>query len=118
MEKSLGEKFYDAFIKFDRWELYLKGLKTTLIVALIAIIIGIVIGVVVAMVNYVNKKTGKLKVLNFITKIYVTVIRGTPVVLQMFIMFTVIFITQLGDLKIGSLVWAAPIILSADSLSD
>ena len=60
MEKSLGEKFYDAFIKFDRWELYLKGLKTTLIVALIAIIIGIVIGVVVAMVNYVNKKTGKL----------------------------------------------------------
>lgn len=105
MEKSLVEKFYDAFIKFDRWELYLKGLKTTLIVALIAIIIGIVIGVVVAMVNYVNKKTGKLKVLNFITKIYVTVIRGTPVVLQMFIMFTVIFITQLGDLKIGSVVW-------------
>ena len=59
--QSLWNRFSKSFLEEDRWELYLQGLGNTLIIALIAAIIGIVIGFTLAMVNYVNKKTGKLR---------------------------------------------------------
>ena len=101
--QSLWNRFSRSFLEEDRWELYLQGLGNTLIIALIAAIIGIVIGFTLAMVNYVNKKTGKLKPLAAISKIYITIIRGTPVVLQLMIMYFVILVSWDSGIMIGAI---------------
>lgn len=79
------------FIKDDRWKYLVNGLGVTLRVTLFAVLIGIVIGFIVAIVRATHDKTGKLKVLNFLANIYLTVIRGTPVVVQLLIIYFVIF---------------------------
>ncbi len=100
---SVLTDFKKAFIVDDRWQLYLEGLGNTLIIAGIAAIIGTVIGVFFAMVNYINKKTGKLKVLKVIANIYITVIRGTPVVLQLMILYFIVFVSWDNGLMIGAI---------------
>ena len=102
---SLGERFYNAFILYDRWKMYFEGLGNTLIIAALAVVIGVVIGILLALVNYVHKRTGKLKPLHAVAQVYITVIRGTPVVLQMFLMYLVIFVSMPIDIQIGGLVW-------------
>ena len=87
---TLQERLYRAFIYDDRYKLYFQGLGNTLLIAFLATLIGVAIGVVLAMINYVSKKTGKLKVLSAISKTYIMIIRGTPVVLQLFIMYFVV----------------------------
>lgn len=67
------------------------GLKVTLEVTLFATLIGIVIGFIVAIVRSTYDRTGKLKILNFLCQVYLTVIRGTPVVVQLLIMYFLIF---------------------------
>ncbi|MGI6093804.1 MAG: amino acid ABC transporter permease [Lachnospiraceae bacterium] len=68
-----------------------KGLGNTLIMTLLAVIIGIVLGFLIAIVRSTYDKTGKLKLLNGICKVYLTVIRGTPVMIQLLIMMYVVF---------------------------
>ena len=63
---DLWNRFNKAVIVQDRWKMYLEGLGNTLIIAAIATIIGIVIGVILAMAKYINKRTGKLKILTAI----------------------------------------------------
>ena len=87
--------FFESFHKIltvDNLINYLNGFANTIIISLSAAIIGIVIGVLLAMVNYLNKKTGKFKVISKITNIYITIVRGTPVVLQLMILYYIIFI--------------------------
>lgn len=101
---SLKRQFEISFIDKDRWQLYLEGLGNTLIVTFFALILGIVIGAVVAIVrasydkNYSEMKGGLGKILlaifNIISKIYLTVVRGTPVVIQIMIMYYIIFATS------------------------
>lgn len=91
MLQSLQDRFYLNFIKDDRWMYIVDGLKVTLLVTFFAVLIGIVIGFLVAAVRSTYDKTGKLKILNVLCQIYLTVIRGTPVVVQLLIIFFVIF---------------------------
>lgn len=91
MLQMLQDRFYVNFIKENRWEYILDGLGVTLQVTFFAVIIGIVIGFLVAIVRSTYDKTGKLRILNFICKIYLTVVRGTPVVVQLLIIYFVIF---------------------------
>ena len=103
---SLKRQFEISFIDKDRWQLYLEGLGNTLIVTFFALILGIVIGAVVAIVrasydkNYSEMKGGLGKILlaifNIISKIYLTVVRGTPVVIQIMIMYYIIFAINSG----------------------
>ena len=79
-------RFIMNFIKDDRWHYIADGLKVTLIVTFCAVLIGVVLGFLLA-----SDKTGKLKLLNLICQIYITVIRGTPVVVQLLIIYFVIF---------------------------
>jgi len=72
------------------------GLKTTLTVTFFAVLIGILLGFLVAVVRSICEKTGKLKILNAVCKLYLTVVRGTPVVVQLLIIYFVIF----GSVKI------------------
>jgi len=100
---SVFSKFSKAFLEQDRWKMYLEGLGNTIIIALVAALIGTVIGVVFAMVNYLNKKTGKLKILSRIANVYITIIRGTPVVLQLMILYFVVFSSWDNGIMIGAI---------------
>ena len=91
MLQSLQDRFYLNFIKDDRWMYIVDGLKVTMLVTFFAVLIGIVIGFLVATVRSTYDKTGKLKILNILCQIYLTVIRGTPVVVQLLIIYFVIF---------------------------
>lgn len=88
---SFSDKFKTDFIKDGRYQYLLTGLKNTLIIALCAAIMGIVIGFLIAVVRSNHDKTGGMKVLNFICNIYLTVIRGTPTMVQLLIIYYVIF---------------------------
>ena len=105
-------KFYQAFIEADRWKQYLGGVGTTLYVTALALLLGIALGVVVAMIRTAHdqqrpgKKNPILGVINAICKVYVTVIRGTPMMVQLLIMSFVVFsssrnFTMVGTLTLG-----------------
>ena len=91
MLQSFQERFYLNCIADDRWKYLVNGLKVTLTITFFALIIGVVLGFLVAIVRSTYDKTGKLKILNLICKVYLTVIRGTPVVVQLLIIYFIIF---------------------------
>ena len=91
MLSTLQDKFYNNFIADERWRYIAEGLGVNLQVTFFAVIIGIVLGFLVAIVRSTYDKTGKLRILNAICKLYLTVIRGTPVVVQLLIIYFVIF---------------------------
>ena len=82
--------FYEALIYQNRWTWYLEGIGKTLLISLGAVAIGVVIGVIVALIKYVNKKYGSFKVASKICDIYLTIFRGTPVYVQLLIMYLVV----------------------------
>ena len=83
--------FYLNFIKDDRYLWLLDGLKTTLIITVFAVIVGLIIGFLVAIIRSAHDKSGSFKILNAICRVYLTVIRGTPTMIQLLIMNFVIF---------------------------
>lgn len=87
----MSQAIYANFIKDDRWRYITDGLKVTLEVTLFAVLIGIAIGFLVAVIRSTHDKTGKLKLMNAVCKVYLTVIRGTPVLVQLMIIYFVIF---------------------------
>lgn len=88
---EFGESFYENFIAENRWQYLVSGLGNTLLITILSVIMGIILGFLVAVVRSTHDKTGRFKILNFIAKIYLTVIRGTPVVVQLLIIYFVIF---------------------------
>lgn len=88
----MGDYIHNALIKDSRWLWYVEGVGKTLLISLAAIAIGILIGIIVAIVKYVNKKFGKLKILSKVFDIYLTVFRGTPVYVQLLIMYLVVLV--------------------------
>ena len=87
----MTNKFINNFIAEDRWKYLTDGLAVTLQITLCAVILGIVLGFLVAIVRSTHDRTGKLKILNALCNLYLTVIRGTPVVVQLLIIYFVIF---------------------------
>ena len=102
-------KFYRAWFEADRWKQYLEGLVTTLEVTVMALIIGVILGVVVAMIRTAHdqqrpgRRNPLLGAVNFLCKIYVTIIRGTPMMVQLLIMGLVIFASNRNKTLIGAL---------------
>ncbi len=98
---DLKADFILNFIEDNRWNFLVTGLKNTLIITFFSLILGVVLGVIVAIIRSSYDKTsseirGKFKkfffgLVNSICKIYLTVIRGTPVVVQLMIMYYIIF---------------------------
>ena len=89
--QELKSSFISNFIEDNRWRYITDGLKITLLVTVFAVLIGVVLGFLIASVRTTHDKTGKLKILNAICKVYLTVIRGTPVVVQLMIIYFIIF---------------------------
>ena len=90
MEKIFNS-FYNSVIYDDRYKYIFEGLFHTILIALFAVIIGIIIGIVIAIIRNNYEVNKKFRVLNSISKIYVDIIRGTPVILQLMIIYYVIF---------------------------
>ena len=89
--RSFADEFYLNFIKGSRWKYLTDGLGNTLIITMGALILGIALGFLLALVRTTHDKTGKLGFLNGLARLYLTVIRGTPVVVQLMIIYVVVF---------------------------
>ena len=101
---DFSAKFYANFIKDDRWLGLVSGLKVTIIVTLEALLLGVIIGFIVAIIRSYHDKTNKLKILNAICKVYLTGIRGTPTMIQILIMYLVVFgSSSLDSIIIGGI---------------
>ncbi len=103
---KLGEKFMLCFVDGGYWKWLVEGFKNSLIITFFAILIGFAFGILLAMIRSSydkNEETLKLhgglgywvlKFLNALSKIYITVIRGVPVVVQLMIWYFVILVSQ------------------------
>lgn len=112
---DFSQEFYINFIKGDRWLMLVKGLRNTMIITFFALLIGIVLGVVVATVRSTydkNVETMKrrggfgyflLKFFNGICNIYLTVIRGTPMVVQLMIMYFVVLVSIDNSITVAAI---------------
>ena len=109
---DFASKFYAAFLFKDRWLQYIEGVGTTLLVTAASLAMGIALGALVAMirVGHAQQRPGHhnplLGLINAVCKVYVTVIRGTPMMVQLLIMSMVIFkssrnFTMVGVLTLG-----------------
>lgn len=110
---NLQSQFVMNFIVDDRWKLLIQGLGNTLLITVFALLIGVVLGTFVAMVRSTYDKNGEdmkkrnnggfivLSILNFICKIYLTVIRGTPVVVQLMITYFIIFASSTNGITVA-----------------
>ena len=105
-------KFYQAFVVADRWQQYIKGVGTTLMVTAMALALGVVLGSVVAMIRVAHDqqkphhRNPVLGIFNAVAKVYATIIRGTPMMVQLLIMSMVVFkssreFTLVGALTLG-----------------
>ncbi|HJJ48337.1 MAG TPA: amino acid ABC transporter permease [Methanocorpusculum sp.] len=92
-EMSIKDKFVQNFIEKDRYSYIIEGLCNTLIIAFFALILGMVLGTLVAVIRTVNEMQHRWIVANAVCKVYLTVIRGTPVLVQLLIIYYVIFAT-------------------------
>ena len=98
---DLKADFILNFVEKDRWMFITSGLKNTLLITFFSLILGVVLGIVVAIIRSSYDKTHQemkkgykkffMAILNTICKVYLTVIRGTPVVVQLMIMYYIIF---------------------------
>lgn len=109
---SLKEKFIFNFIEDDRWRYITDGLVITLKVTFFAVLLGIALGIVLAIIRSTydkNKSTMRgfskivLFVLNLFAKVYLTVIRGTPVVVQLMIMYFIILVSSTNKVLVAVL---------------
>lgn len=96
MIDNFTASFYQNFIEDDRWKYITDGLFNTLRITFFAVLIGIFLGFLIAVVRSTYDKTHRLGVLNALCKVYLTVIRGTPVLVQLLIIYFVVF----GSVKI------------------
>lgn len=101
--------FYQAFLESNRWQQYLSGVATTLWVTALALCLGVILGVTVAMVRTAHdqQRLGQrnfvLGAANLVCKVYVTIIRGTPMMVQILIMGLVIFAKSRNFTLVGAL---------------
>ena len=108
-EQEFFFKFYQAFILKDRWLQYINGVGTTLLVTAIALALGIVLGSVVALVRVAHdqqrpgRRNPVLGFFNAVCQVYTTIIRGTPMMVQLFIMSMVIFANSRNFTMVGAL---------------
>ena len=91
MSEKFRADFYQNFIEDDRWKYIVNGLGNTIKITLFAVLLGIALGFLVAIIRSTFEKTGKLKLLNLLCRVYLTVIRGTPVLIQLLLIYFVVF---------------------------
>ena len=102
--ENLHHQFNRYFVDNGATEWWLTGLKTTLLVTVLALCIGVVLGLLIALIRSTHEQTGKLKLLNIVARVYLTIIRGTPSMIQILFFYSVIFATvNLNNIVIGGI---------------
>ena len=91
MITEIFDSFYKAIFVKERYKFILNGIKNTIAISIISVLIGTIIGTIIAIINSYNKETKKFKILSKFCKLYVSIIRGTPVLLQLMIIYYVAF---------------------------
>ncbi len=100
---TLYERFVAAFITGERWKLYITGLGITIEIAIFAGILGIIIGTIVALMKLTTDTDGKPTIASVIATVYVDIIRGTPSVLQLLIMWFIVMASSNNGILVASL---------------
>lgn len=100
---SLKEKLYDNFVKDNRYMYILKGLGNTIVITIFAVILGIILGFLIAIVRTNHDRNGGLTILNGICKVYLTIIRGTPVMIQLLIIYYVILSSVTNKILVAAI---------------
>ena len=103
MFDKLINGFVKTFIAEDRYKMFLSGFWNTIQIAFVATLIGVFIGAIVAVIRVFHKQTGKLRILDKICELYTTIIRGTPVVVQLLITYNIIFAWSTQAVLVGML---------------
>ena len=102
--ENLHHQFNRYFVDNGATEWWLTGLKTTLLVTVLALCIGVVLGLLIALIRSTHEQTGKLKLLNIVARVYLTILRGTPSMIQILFFYSVIFATvNLNNIVIGGI---------------
>ena len=92
-KSSFAERFHDNFIKDHRYQYIVKGLQNTLLITVFAVLFGILFGFVIAVIRTGHDKNGNFPILNAFCRIYLTVMRGTPAVVQLLIFYYIILVS-------------------------
>lgn len=101
--EQLTRALYQNLIEKDRYMYIVRGLGVTMEITLMAVAIGVVIGFIVAIVRSTHDKTGNMKVLNAVCQLYLTVIRGTPVMVQLLIMYYIVLTSVRSKIVVAGL---------------
>lgn len=88
---TFSERFTLDFIEKNRYKYLIDGLLNTLLITVVAALIGVILGFLIAIIRVTYDRTGKLRILDLICRLYLTVIRGTPTTVQLMIVYFVIF---------------------------
>lgn len=94
--KGLVSTLKFIFVDDNRWNFYVKGVEITIIISILSVLTGLLIGTIVAFIRLGKRKTWIRKIVYGLTSAYVDVIRGTPSVLQLMIIYFAIFHSNLG----------------------
>ena len=89
-----GQKIYNTWITMNGWKLFLDGFRVTLSVSAVAVIIGVAVGFILALMKLTEVKKGRRTVLSTLAGIYIDIIRGTPSLVQLVIMYFIVFKSQ------------------------
>lgn len=89
---SFADEFYHNFIQENRWTYLVKGLGNTLAITGLSLLIGVLIGFLTAIIRCTAEKSGKLKIPAKVCSLYITVVRGTPVMVQLLIIYFVLLL--------------------------
>ena len=94
--EQLQSDIYQVFIEADRYKMFLDGLKVTIGVSIAAVLLGILLGMILALMKTTEVRKGKKTIFSVIANIYIDIIRGTPTVVQLLIIYFLVFQTQMG----------------------
>lgn len=100
---GLKEKLYDNFVKDSRYMYIVKGLGNTVVITLFAVMLGIILGFLIAVVRTSHDRNGGLTILNGICQAYLTIIRGTPVMIQLLIIYYVILASVTNKILVAAI---------------
>ena len=109
---TMKERFIFNFIEDNRWKYLWDGLGATLRVTFFSLLLGVAIGIVIAIIRSTHDKNikdmkgaskGILKILDIIARVYLTVIRGTPVVVQLMIMYYVVMVSSTNKILVATI---------------
>lgn len=93
--EQLQSDIYQVFIEADRYKMFLDGLKVTIGVSIAAVLLGILLGMVLALMKMTEVRKGKKTIFSVVANIYIDIIRGTPTVVQLLIIYFLVFQTQM-----------------------